>query len=531
MSYHGPAAMASDTNNQGPRHGMPTAYMAANGTPHDVAAARGMHYPAAHPDGLGGLVSHFGALGLANNNLPQGAAPIAMPPTGYMPVDASVMYNTAYGNIPAPLNMGMQPADPVYGGAVPGGHYIPQGGVPGGYGPVMFPYTPGRATTYGDRIDRGIRDVPGLDNRRGSYSTTATESTPGTPFFGGMDRHNGPRVLSTDRSSYTTPSPQQLAVSGMIGGTVGSKVKRVAETELRALVEQDPQIPAAVPAVFTTPEQRKTLDQCLENRIEGNKNVYIRGLHPTTDDELLLKFGFAKFKDVRDSEKCIQGFYLLGYEVGFARESFNARLKAEGDDGSTNLYISNLPKSITEAQLVAIFDPFQILSSKILRDSMGNSRGVGFARFESRDVCEEVIKRYHGQAIGEECFLMQVRYADTPAQKELKRITAERRQYRTNEYNIGAYGTVAVGINPSIYSTQTTWGRTPRLGSANPGAAYRPALAAKSGNANMMQGRVHQQSAVTTSSDDGSADEGVTVVDSPTNCKSQSSPIVKKEAA
>lgn len=60
-------------------------------------------------------------------------------------------------------------------------------------------------------------------------------------------------------------------------------------------------------------------------------------------------FGFAKFKDVRDSEKCIQGFYILGYEVGFARESFNARLKAEGDEGSTNLYISNLPKSITEA--------------------------------------------------------------------------------------------------------------------------------------------------------------------------------------
>lgn len=306
MSYHGPTAMASDNNNnnQGPRHGMPSAYMAASGAPHDVAAARGMHYPAAHHDGLGGLVSHFGALGLANNNLPQGAAPIAMPPTGYMPVDASVMYNTAYGTIPAPLNMGMQTADPVYGGGVPGGHYIPQGGVPGGYGPVMFPYTPGRATTYGDRIDRGMRDVPGLDNRRGSYSTTATESTPGTPFFGGMDRHNGPRVLSADRSSYTTPSPQQLAVSGMIGGTVTSKVKRVAEAELRALVEQDPQIPAAVPAVFTTPEQRKSLDQCLENRIEGNKNVYIRGLHPTTDDELLLKYA-SRFGEVEQSKAII----------------------------------------------------------------------------------------------------------------------------------------------------------------------------------------------------------------------------------
>ena len=71
--------------------------------------------------------------------------------------------------------------------------------------------------------------------------------------------------------------------------------------------------------------------------------------------------------DVRDSEKCIKGFYYLGYEVGFARvgderclefltalgadvmqESFNARLKAEGDDNSTNLYLSNLPKYLNE---------------------------------------------------------------------------------------------------------------------------------------------------------------------------------------
>jgi hypothetical protein len=59
-------------------------------------------------------------------------------------------------------------------------------------------------------------------------------------------------------------------------------------------------------------------------------------------------FGFAKFADVHDSEKCIRGFYELGYEVGFARESFNARLKAEGDESSTNLYLSNLPKDINE---------------------------------------------------------------------------------------------------------------------------------------------------------------------------------------
>lgn len=56
---------------------------------------------------------------------------------------------------------------------------------------------------------------------------------------------------------------------------------------------------------------------------------------------------------------------------------------------------------------------------------------------------------------------MNIRYADTPAQKELKRVTAERRQFRTNEYNIGAYGTPLVGLsNNSLYGQQGQWRRS-----------------------------------------------------------------------
>jgi hypothetical protein len=123
--------------------------------------------------------------------------------------------------------------------------------------------------------------------------------------------------------------------------------------------------------------------------------------------------------------------------------------------------------------LAVIFEGYDILSSKILRDHLGNSRGVGFARyvnlctfallymnwmlicplsFESRDVCDEIIEKFVGMKLGEEAQPLQIRYADTPAQKELKRITAERRQFRTNEYNVGAYGTPLVGMNPTIYN-------------------------------------------------------------------------------
>lgn len=55
--------------------------------------------------------------------------------------------------------------------------------------------------------------------------------------------------------------------------------------------------------------------------------------------------------------------------------------------------------------------------------------------------------------------VMNIRYADTPAQKELKRVTAERRQFRTNEYNIGAYGTPHVGMPVQAYGITTSYRR------------------------------------------------------------------------
>ncbi|KAI1337401.1 hypothetical protein F5Y15DRAFT_390150 [Xylariaceae sp. FL0016] len=404
-------------------------------------------------------------------------------------------------------------------------------------------------------------------------------------------REQSARVAVSERSTYTTPSPQQL-----VGGGFPQQQKAYyaalpapVDRDLEVLLKQEPAVPCAVPAVFTPQESMKSLEQSLINHIPGNRNVYIRGLHPTTDDDLLLKFterfgkvetskaiidtatgackgfGFAKFYDVRDSEMCIRGFYRLGYEVGFARvpsprvnpsaiyfvyephaapanvykESFNSRLKAEGDEDSTNLYISNLPKAYGEPELATIFMGYDILSSKILRDSMGNSRGVGFARFLSREVCDEIIKEFNGQKLGDEGLAMQIRYADTPAQKELKRVTAERRQFRTNEYNVSAYGTPLVGMAPTIYGQST--GGYRRVGSI-PGPNF-SSRGPSFGGGRMQQGRGMggmggrlqpsnvASGNVAASSEDGSGgsgDEGVTIhVESPlvANGSTQSSPI------
>ncbi|KFA72834.1 hypothetical protein S40288_08552 [Stachybotrys chartarum IBT 40288] len=520
---------------------------AAVGNPYLGRGHHGHAPSPGHPDqsslmaGFGGMTLGGGGLNIpgSGHGLPMGHAPF--PLLGHEGHYVLAPIPTTQPMAMAPSNEGSYHNFPMAAGGYPSPYL--------GLAPMpLLPLTPGRANANQPRVDRGHSDVPGLENRRGSYSTT--ESTPATPFYGVSQRDNGPRVANLDRSAYTTPSPQQLGLAAIhVEHAPKSSISQVSDRALDDLLKQDPAIPKAVPAVFTPPGQMKSLESSLENRIPGNRNVYIRGLHPTTDDELLFHFasrfggvetskaiidtgtgackgfGFAKFFDARDSEMCIRGFHRLGYEVGFARESFNSRLKAEGDELSTNLYISNLPKSLTEVELGTIFLGYTILSSKILRDNMGNSRGVGFARFENRDVCDEVIRKFNGIGIGEEGLLMNIRYADTPSQKELKRVTAERRQFRTNEYNIGAYGTPLVGLSPTFSGLASS--------------------SRESDNAMRHTGfqRGQSQTTVSEGTDAGDStpgssecDEGVTihadtvVVSMPVSSETQAAPAMKKEA-
>lgn len=79
------------------------------------------------------------------------------------------------------------------------------------------------------------------------------------------------------------------------------------------------------------------------------------------------------------------------------QESFYAKLKKFSDEGNTNLYVSNIPRNMNEhvrslvmfgldvrlthgQELSEIFLPYEVCSAKVLRDSSGHGRGVGFAR-------------------------------------------------------------------------------------------------------------------------------------------------------
>ncbi|KAE8036857.1 hypothetical protein FH972_009490 [Carpinus fangiana] len=318
-------------------------------------------------------------------------------------------------------------------------------------------------------------EVPALITPRRDSSSTNEDGLPGTPFTAYTAGYGGVQIMdhhSPNSVFYGTPSPQSYPGKHM--------VPQVIPQEFLNILTRDPPVPHAVPAPNSPV---KTLDRALQNP-NGITNVYIRGLQPGTTDDMLQNwaerfgdivssksiidhttgkckgYGFVKYHNFKDAENCIRGFHYMGYESSFARESFYAVLKKLSDEKNTNLYVSNLPKDMNEHELAAVFEPYQVCSSRILRNADGTGRGVGFARFESRDHCEKVIKEFNNAPVckpnGEE-HLMQIRYADTKDQKALKQQTTAARNFRTAEYEsvtsgrMGLFDPSERGISPNVH--------------------------------------------------------------------------------
>ncbi|XP_051791620.1 RNA-binding motif, single-stranded-interacting protein 3 isoform X2 [Erpetoichthys calabaricus] len=141
-------------------------------------------------------------------------------------------------------------------------------------------------------------------------------------------------------------------------------------------------------------------------------NLYIRGLPPGTTDQDLIKLCQPYGKIVstkaildKNTNQC-KGYGFVDFDSPAAAQKAVASLKASGvqaqmakqEQDPTNLYISNLPASMDEQELESTLKPFgHVISTRILRDASGISRGVGFARMESTEKCEVVIQHFNGK--------------------------------------------------------------------------------------------------------------------------------------
>uniref|UniRef100_A0A673JV70 RNA-binding motif, single-stranded-interacting protein 1-like n=1 Tax=Sinocyclocheilus rhinocerous TaxID=307959 RepID=A0A673JV70_9TELE len=144
-------------------------------------------------------------------------------------------------------------------------------------------------------------------------------------------------------------------------------------------------------------------------------NLYIRGLPPGTTDHDLVNlcqpygkivstkaildkttgkckgYGFVDFDSPVSAQKAVAGLKTNGVQAQMAKQQ---------EQDPTNLYLSNLPVSMDEQELENLLKPFgQVVSTRILRDTNGVSRGVGFARMESTEKCDAVISHFNGKFI------------------------------------------------------------------------------------------------------------------------------------
>ncbi|KAL2444042.1 Sporulation-specific protein 5 [Exophiala dermatitidis] len=297
-------------------------------------------------------------------------------------------------------------------------------------------------------------NVTGFDAvRRGSWSSNE-ENAPtgqGVALQGQSDYYTGfPYMPAAAASQHYIPGPIQPMKC--------QDNKSYEMVNLDELVSRDPPIPRAVPALWTNQEDL-SLAKCLQNP-EGITNVYIRGFMPDTSDEDLERwasrfgeiesckaiieqdtgkckgFGFVMYYSPAAAENCIRGFFHLGFQASYAQKSRNSRLKDLEDKNSTNIYCTGVPIDWNESGLAKHFLPYQAVSTKICRDvPSGVSKEVGFARFETRDIAERVIREFHSVMTEHDGVKLFLRFADTKAQKQLKQQSQERRNWRSREYS------------------------------------------------------------------------------------------------
>lgn len=144
-----------------------------------------------------------------------------------------------------------------------------------------------------------------------------------------------------------------------------------------------------------------------------------------------LGYGFVNYVRPEDADKAINTLNGLRLQNKTIKVSF-ARPSSEAIKGA-NLYVSGLPKAMTQQELEALFTPFgRIITSRILCDNItdtgsqkgaddeststtGLSKGVGFVRFDQRIEAERAIKHLHNTIPEGASEPITVKFANNPS--------------------------------------------------------------------------------------------------------------------
>ncbi|XP_070196064.1 ELAV-like protein 1 isoform X3 [Littorina saxatilis] len=149
--------------------------------------------------------------------------------------------------------------------------------------------------------------------------------------------------------------------------------------------------------------------------LESCKLIRDKPTDPTVLAGQSLGYGFVNYKRIEDADKAINTLNGLRLQNKTIKVS-HARPSSESIKGA-NLYISGLPKSMTQLDLENLFSQTgNIITSRILYDqTTGLSKGVGFIRFDQRIEAERAIQKLNNH-IPEGCIdPITVKFANSPS--------------------------------------------------------------------------------------------------------------------
>lgn len=138
-------------------------------------------------------------------------------------------------------------------------------------------------------------------------------------------------------------------------------------------------------------------------------------LNPGAPKGQSLGYGFVNYAKAQDAEQAVNVLNGLRLQNKTIKVSF-ARPSSDAIKGA-NLYISGLPKSMTQQDLEAIFSSFgTIITSRILQNAGNDSqtKGVGFIRYDTRDEAKRAIQAVNGTTPKGCTEPISVKFSNTP---------------------------------------------------------------------------------------------------------------------
>lgn len=127
--------------------------------------------------------------------------------------------------------------------------------------------------------------------------------------------------------------------------------------------------------------------------------------------QVSLGYAFVNYDSAESAAKGIQG--LNGHVINSKTIKVSYARPSSVEIKNANLYIAQLPKAYTQAELDTLFSSYgNIITSKILADETGVSRGAGFVRFDKHSEAERARMALDGVTIPGHSQPLIVKYAN-----------------------------------------------------------------------------------------------------------------------